>query len=264
MVCFNKRFNMKIIGIIPARFASTRFPGKPLVEINGKSMIQRVYEQARGCTALSDVVVATDHDTIAKHVSTFGKVVMTSPDHRSGTDRCREAIALVNKGQYATQDVVINIQGDEPFIHPLQIEWLANSFTAEQTQIASLFKLIERPDELFDENVVKVIINKHHKAIYFSRLPIPFHRDIPKEQWVGHANYYRHIGMYGYRIAALEAIGTLKQSMLEKAESLEQLRWIENGMDIYMKETSMQHMAVDTPEDLNKILQGFRDGNISK
>ncbi len=253
---------MKFIGIIPARYASSRFPGKPLADINGKSMIQRVYEQACGCTALSDVVVATDHETIARHVSIFGKVVMTSPDHMSGTDRCREAISLINKGQYTKQDVVINIQGDEPFIHPLQIELLIGSFSAEQTQIASLCKLIERPDELFDENVVKVIINKDHKAIYFSRLPVPFFRDMPREQWIGHANYYRHIGMYGYRIAALEAIGTLKQSMLEKAESLEQLRWIEHGMDIHMSETSMQHMAVDTPEDLNRILQCLRDGNL--
>ncbi len=244
---------MKFIGIIPARYASSRFPGKPLITIKGKSMIQRVYQQALKCTALSEVYVATDNDLIAQHVETFGNVVMTSPDHVSGTDRCREAISVINKGQYTKDDVVVNIQGDEPFIHPLQIELLLGVFTDRPAQIASLYKRIERSEELFDENTVKVIVNNNNKAIYFSRLPVPFIRDLPRDQWVNNVNYFKHIGMYGYRVTALEHIGSLKQGILEKAESLEQLRWIENGMDIYMRETAMQHIAIDTPEDLKKL-----------
>ena len=252
---------MKFIGIIPARYASSRFPGKTLITIKGKSMIQRVVQQALKCTALSEVVVATDNDLIAQHVKTFGNVVMTSPDHMSGTDRCREALSLINKGQYTKDDVVVNIQGDEPFIQPLQIELLLRVFSTSKTQIASLYKRIERSEELFNENTVKVIVNNNNKAIYFSRLPIPFIRDIPRDQWINQVNYFKHIGMYGYRISALEHIGTLKQGILEKAESLEQLRWIENGMDIYMSETGMQHMAVDTPEDLKRILDNFPNEN---
>ena len=253
---------MKIIGIIPARYASKRFPGKPLDDIKGKSMVQRVYEQACKCTALTEVVVATDHEKIANHVKSFGNVVMTSADHISGTDRCREAISLINKGQYAGKDVVINIQGDEPFIHPQQIELLAGIFADEQKNIGSLYKIIENPEELFDENIVKVIVDKNNRGIYFSRFPIPFFRDMPKSQWSNHATYYQHVGMYGYRISTLETIGNLRQGMLEKAESLEQLRWIENGIDIYMEETEMQHLAVDTPDDLIKILENFPSGNL--
>jgi 3-deoxy-manno-octulosonate cytidylyltransferase (CMP-KDO synthetase) len=250
---------MKFIGIIPARYASSRFPGKPLAVINGMTMIQRVYQQALKCTALSEVFVATDHDKIAQHVKLFGKVVMTNTDHLSGTDRCREAISIINNGKYSTDDVVINIQGDEPFIHPLQIELLMGAFSDKRTQIASLHKRIDRSEELFDENIVKVIIDKNNKAIYFSRFPVPYVRGYPRDQWLSQVNYFKHIGMYGYRISALEAIGTLKQSMLEKAESLEQLRWIENGLDIYMSETGLQHLAVDTPEDLNRILDHLPD-----
>jgi 3-deoxy-manno-octulosonate cytidylyltransferase (CMP-KDO synthetase) len=250
---------MKIIGIIPARFASSRFPGKPLADIMGKSMIQRVYEQALKCQALSEVVVATDHDKIADHVKTFGNVVMTRPDHASGTDRCLEAISLINKGQYTDEDVVINIQGDEPFIHPLQIDLLAEAFNEKHIRIGSLYKLIENPEELFDENTVKVTVTNNNKGIYFSRLPIPFCRDLPQDQWLNHARYYKHIGMYGYRIPALEALAKLQEGMLEKAESLEQLRWIENGFEIYMRETKMQHLAIDTPEDLARAVKFFKN-----
>lgn len=252
---------MKVIGIIPARYASSRFPGKPLADIKGKSMIQRVYEQACKCPVLTEVIVATDHHKIADHVKSFGQVVMTSAHHLSGTDRCREAISLINKGRYSAQDVVINIQGDEPFIHPQQIELLAEVFSDKQTTIGSLYKLIENSDELFDENTVKVIVNRHNRGIYFSRFPIPFFRDMPKDQWIHHASYYKHVGMYAYRISTLESIGTLKQGMLEKAESLEQLRWIENGIDICMKETNMQHYSIDTPDDLIKVLEHFPGGN---
>lgn len=246
---------MKIIGIIPARYASTRFPGKPLVDIRGKSMIQRVYEQASKCTALAEVVVATDDVRIVEHVKTFGKVVMTDPGHMSGTDRCLEAITLFSAGRYADQDVIINIQGDEPFIHPLQIELLIGAFASPEVGIASLCKKIESQEELFDENTVKVVMNHKKHAIYFSRSPIPFFRDLPRERWHEKGNYYKHIGMYGYRIGTLKEICNLSRSMLEKTESLEQLRWIENGYHIMMNETGMQHLSIDTPEDLKKALE---------
>lgn len=244
---------MKVIGIIPARFASTRFPGKPLVEIRGKSMIRRVYEQAIKCTALSEVVVATDHAGIFDHVQQFGRAVMTSPEHQSGTDRCREAIELINNGKYEENDVVVNIQGDEPFIHPLQIELLIGVFANPKACIGSLYKKIEINSELFDEHTVKVVINMQKKAIYFSRNPIPFFRGLNKPEWLNKANYFKHIGVYGYRISMLEKLSRLPKGNLEKAESLEQLRWIEHGFDIFMNETGMQHISIDTPEDLEKI-----------
>ncbi len=246
---------MAYIGIIPARFASTRFPGKPLADIGGKSMIRRVYEQATKCTALKEVVVATDHQQIYDHVRTFGKVVMTKTSHQSGTDRCREAIDAIGKDRYASQDVVVNIQGDEPFIHPLQIELLIGCFADEQVKLASLMKKIDHIDELFNENIVKVIVNHSQKAIYFSRSPIPFYRGLEKDQWLKHGTWFRHIGLYAYRIDTLNEIGSILESPLEKAESLEQLRWIENGLEIHMAETGMQHHAVDTPEDLEKIIR---------
>lgn len=244
---------MKCIGIIPARFASTRFPGKPLIDINGKTMIRRVYEQAKKCTSLSEVVVATDHQLIYDHVKTFGKVVMTSEAHNSGTDRCREAIGIINAGDYDQRDVVVNIQGDEPFIHPLQIELLIGTFSAPEVRIASLMKKIESSRELFDENTVKVIADSSKRAICFSRSPIPFLRNAPEQNWLKHGTWYKHIGLYGYRIEALDEIGKLPESALEKAEALEQLRWIEHGMQIHMNETGMQHVAIDTPADLEKI-----------
>lgn len=245
---------MAFIGIIPARFASTRFPGKPLADIAGKSMIRRVYEQATKCTALKEVVVATDHERIYEHVQAFGRAVMTKASHRSGTDRCREAIDIIGKDRYSKQDVVVNIQGDEPFIHPLQIELLIGCFADEQVQVASLMKKIDHSSELFNENIVKVIVNKRQKAIYFSRSPIPFYRGQEKGQWLKHGTWFRHIGLYAYRIDTLNQIGDIPESPLEKAESLEQLRWIDNGIQIHMAETGMQHHAVDTPEDLEKIL----------
>lgn len=246
---------MAFIGIIPARFASTRFPGKPLADIAGKSMIRRVYEQATKCTALKEVVVATDDERIFAHVQAFGRAVMTKASHRSGTDRCREAIEIVGKDRYSKHDVVVNIQGDEPFIHPLQIELLIGCFADEQVQVASLMKKIDNSSELFNENIVKVIVNKRQKAIYFSRATIPFLRGQEKDQWLKHGTWFRHIGLYAYRIDTLNQIGNMPESPLEKAESLEQLRWIENGIQIHMTETGMQHHAVDTPEDLEKIIR---------
>lgn len=247
---------MKYIGIIPARYASTRFPGKPLADIQGKSMIRRVYEQASRCAGLSEVVVATDHPLIFDHVSSFGKVVMTSASHKTGSDRCREAIGLISKDiRYSQNDVVINIQGDEPFIHPDQIELLMNVFDQENVNIGSLKKKITSAEELFNENIVKVIVDARNKAIYFSRFPIPFCRDIAKDKWLEKGTWFRHIGLYGFRIHALNRIGELPESPLEKTESLEQLRWIEHGMEIYMRETDIQHLSIDTPEDLDKALK---------
>lgn len=244
---------MQVIGIIPARYASVRFPGKPLANIQGKTMIRRVYEQVCKCTALSEVVVATDHQEIFDHVGEFGKVVMTDPAHPSGTDRCMEAFSIIGKGRFGPQDVVVNIQGDEPFVNPLQIEMLIGLFADEHCQIASLVKKIEKREELFSENVVKVVVGLDKRAIYFSRSPIPHYRDLPRELWVQKGRFYKHLGMYGYRVSVLEKITRLAPGELEKAESLEQLRWIENGYTIHVNETGLEHLSVDTPEDLNKI-----------
>ncbi|QNL48682.1 3-deoxy-manno-octulosonate cytidylyltransferase [Olivibacter sp. SDN3] len=240
---------MNIIGIIPARYASTRFPGKPLVAIHGKSMIQRVYEQAAKAPSLQQVVVATDDDRIAHHVDGFGgKVIMTAPTHQSGTDRCAEVIAIEN-----TYDIAINIQGDEPYIDPAQIELLASCFENSETQIATLVKKINTYHELFNTNTPKVLLNNMQEAIYFSRTALPFQRDIAPENWLEHYVYYKHIGIYGYRCEVLTALTNLPISALEKAEALEQLRWLENGYRIKTAETSLETLAIDEPDDLNKL-----------
>lgn len=240
---------MKILGIVPARYGSTRFPAKALVDIGGKSMVQRVYEQARKSKLLSDVVIATDHEAIKSEAERFeGKVVMTSENHQSGTDRCYEALTL----QPDTYDYVINIQGDEPFINPEQIDLLANLLDGK-TQLATLVKNIEDMEELFNPNVVKAIFNHSSEAIYFSRSPLPYNRNVPEKKWLEERNYYKHIGLYGYRSDILKEITGLEMSGLEKAESLEQLRWIENGYTIKVAETLHQSVGVDTPEDLKKL-----------
>jgi 3-deoxy-manno-octulosonate cytidylyltransferase (CMP-KDO synthetase) len=245
---------MKYIGIIPARYASTRFPGKPLVEINGKSMIQRVYEQAVKCPVLDHVVVATDDERIFNHAKTFGQVVYTSENHPSGTDRCFEAAqTLQDELSIRDEDIIINIQGDEPFIQPRQIEELCSCFQNPETQIATLIKKIDSQQPVFDPNVVKVVTDKSGRALYFSRSPIPFFRGKEQEQWINEADYYRHIGMYAYKLMALEKITRLPVSSLERAESLEQLRWIENGFFVQTSITEFDSLAVDTPADLEKI-----------
>jgi 3-deoxy-manno-octulosonate cytidylyltransferase (CMP-KDO synthetase) len=237
---------MNIIGIIPARYASTRFPGKPLIDIKGKSMIQRVYEQCRKAESLSDVIVATDDERIAAHVKSFGgKVVMTAETHQSGTDRCAEVVHKYD----GLCDAVINIQGDEPFIDPSQIDALAFVFHGLHTQIATLIKPLKDEADVKNPNVVKVIKNKDNKAIYFSRSPIPYRRS-PEAAIV----YYKHIGIYGYRKEVLTAITQLPVGSLEQAESLEQLRWIENGYPITLAETTIENIAIDTPDDLQKVL----------
>ena len=242
---------MKFLGIIPARYASSRFPGKPLVEIQGKSMIQRVYEQAVKSKKISKVIVATDDRRIEKHVKNFGgNVVMTSRLHKTGTERCNE---VLKKSRKVKWDVIINIQGDEPFINPSQIDAVCNCFKTRGTQIASLVKQISDREELFNNNVVKVVIDKNKNALYFTRAAVPFMRDEKEVQWLGNHTYYKHVGIYGYAVGVLRKIAALKPSGLEIAESLEQLRWIENGYKIKVEVTNYNSIAVDTPEDLKKI-----------
>jgi 3-deoxy-manno-octulosonate cytidylyltransferase (CMP-KDO synthetase) len=241
---------MNIIGIIPARYNSTRFPGKPLVDIDGKSMIQRVYEQCILSTKLSKVVIATDDERIFNHVKEFGSTpIMTSPRHQSGTDRCAEIISTSPE----KWDVVINIQGDEPYIQPEQIDLLCDCFEDGTTQIATLVKKINSSNELFNHNNPKVVINKNGEAIYFSRAPIPYNRNFPEQDWIKQNTYYKHIGIYGYRPDVLVQIAGLPKTNLEVAESLEQLRWIENGYRIKTALTSFESISIDTPDDLLKI-----------
>lgn len=241
---------MQILGIIPARYASTRFPGKPLVDIAGKSMIQRVYERAKKCAQLSEVIVATDDDRIFEHVQSFGgKAVMTSSNHQSGTDRCAEVAE-----KHPEYDVIINIQGDEPYIDPEQISKLISCFDDASTQIATLIKKVSNEQELQNTNSPKVIINKNSEAIYFSRSPLPHIRGEELQNWLQHFTYFKHIGIYGYRADILKQITKLPVSPLEKAESLEQLRWVENGFKIKVAETEIETIAIDTPEDLKKLI----------
>ncbi len=248
---------MNFIGIIPARYASTRFPGKPLVDINGKSMIQRVYEQAS--LALEYVYVATDDSRIFNHVESFGgKVVMTREDHKSGTDRCAEAIRKIQADiPQINFDVVINIQGDEPFIQPEQLRLLKSCFEEPEVKIATLAKTITNSDELFNPNVVKVIRNRSNFAIYFSRSVIPYQRNVSQQDWLNSYKYLKHIGIYAYKVNILKEITLLSSSDLEIAESLEQNRWIENEFPIYVQTTNFETVSIDTPEDLEKIKHLF-------
>lgn len=242
----------KIIGLIPARFASTRFPGKPLVDIKGKTMIQRVYEQAKKSKSLSDVIVATDDERISNAVAQFGgKACMTSADHPSGTDRCMEVVERMN----LQADAVVNIQGDEPFIDPGQIDLLCSCFNDERTELATLIKKISSEEILFSPNSPKVITDISGFALYFSRHPIPYLRGVDENEWLLRHTYFQHIGIYGYRLDILRKVTELKQSSLEKAESLEQLRWLENGFKIKTAITTFETIAIDTPQDLEKVLQ---------
>lgn len=244
---------MRTIGIIPARYESSRFPGKPLVDIEGKSMIQRVYEQVKGCGGLSEVIVATDDARIEEHVRSFaGNVIMTSPTHQSGTDRCAEVVSKISGF-----DIAINIQGDEPFISPLQIELLSNLFHDSTTEIGTLVKKIDHPKDLFNESIPKVVVNSKNEAMYFSRQTIPFQRGITQNDWLSNHIYFKHIGIYGYTVDVLREITTLPISSYEKAEGLEQLRWLENGYRIKIAETEFDTIAVDHPEDVDLIKKKF-------
>jgi len=238
-----------ILAIIPVRYASSRFPGKPLALIHGKPMIQRVHEQAMKCVSLNKVIVATDDERIEAAVNEFGgEVIITSSEHQSGTERCAEVISKVS-GHFS---VVINIQGDEPFVFPEQVELLCSCFQNQSTQIATLIKRITRNDELFNPNVVKVVRAENGDALYFSRSSIPHHRDVFADYWVNMGIYYRHLGIYGYRKEVLEAIVKLPMNELEKAESLEQLRWLTNGFRIQTAITDLETISIDTAEDLQR------------
>lgn len=242
---------MNLVGIIPARYASKRLPGKPLLDLEGKSMIERVYLQAR--KAIENVYVATDDERIANAVVKFGgNVVMTSINHQSGTDRTSEAIKKI-AAENKKFEVVINIQGDEPFIKPEQLRLLASCFEDKTVQIATLAKQITDKQELFNPNSVKVIRNMDQYAIYFSRWPIPYQRDVEQDQWVNHYPYLKHLGIYAYKTAILHEITNLKSTSLEISESLEQNRWIENGYKVYVQKTDFESISIDTPEDLEKI-----------
>jgi 3-deoxy-manno-octulosonate cytidylyltransferase (CMP-KDO synthetase) len=245
-------------GIIPARYASTRFPGKPLELIGSKTMIRRVYEQA--AKALPSVFVATDDTRIKEAVLAFGgKVIMTSHEHRSGSDRCSEAVHIIERETGNKIDVIINIQGDEPFIKPEQIRLLCQCFDDRNVEIATLIRKVETGEELFNVNQPKVVITVNGDALYFSRSTIPFLRGSEKEQWTYNHKYYKHLGIYGYTKRALMSITALKQGALEIAESLEQDRWLENGYKIRTAVTEWESIGIDTPEDLvkaNELLKG--------
>lgn len=245
---------MQFIGIIPARYASTRFPGKPLADLGGKPMIQRVYEQAK--KALNTVVVATDDERIYNCVKSFGgEVVMTRADHKCGTDRCLEAWEKLHIAEPA---VVINIQGDEPFIQPEQIEAIKSCFDDPTTEIATLVKPFTEEDGLAaleNPNTPKVVMAPDGTALLFSRSVIPYLRGIDKNEWLKQHLHYKHIGMYAYRTNVLAQITQLAQTPMEKAESLEQLRWLENGYKIKVAVCHTASIGIDTPADLQKAIE---------
>lgn len=244
-----------IAGIIPARYASTRFPGKPLAKIEGKTMIHRVYEQAAKSKSLSRVVVATDDERIARHVKDFGgEVIITSDKHPSGTDRCAEVAQKLGPDYR----YVINIQGDEPFIDPEQIDTLADVLRDGTTEIATLIIPVDNKDVLFDVGEVKVVLNPKMEALYFSRSVIPYLKDVPEREWHLRRMYYRHVGMYAYRSDILAQLTKLPVSSLEKAESLEQLRWLEAGYKVKCAVTHHDSHCIDTPEDIDKVLAMMR------
>lgn len=242
--------HQRTLGVIPARYASSRFPGKPLVDIRGKSMIRRVYEQVNKAELIDSVVVATDDRRIFEHVQGFGgQVQMTSDGHRSGTDRCAEVAA-----RETDYDQVVNIQGDEPFIDPRQIDQVVKPLLgADGPQIATLAKRLSDEGTLFNPNVVKVVFDREQRALYFSRSAIPYLRDVDPSLWMERADYYKHIGIYGFHRTALLAVAEQEAGRLEQCESLEQLRWLEAGFQIHVGITEWETFGIDHPEDLEKI-----------
>lgn len=244
---------MKVLGIIPARFASTRLEGKPLKDIEGKTMIQRVYE--RCMLTLDEVIIATDDERIKNHVHSFeGKVIMTSPNHKTGTNRCLEALEILRKEKGFEPDVVINIQGDEPLLHPDQITKIVSCFKDDpKVELASLAMPAGKDADLNAHNGCFVVLDSNNDALYFSRSIIPYLRDIPKKDWAKNHNFLYHVGMYAYTPAALKRFAELEQSSLEIAESLEQLRWLQNGGKIRLALTEHETIAVDTQADLDRV-----------
>lgn len=239
---------MPVLGVIPARYASQRLPAKPLADIGGKTMIQRVYAQASLCPDLDKVVVATDDSRIYDHVLAFGgEAVMTLPTHPSGTDRCAE-VAEQLAGKY---DIVLNIQGDEPFLNPVQLSELVQMFAYPDTQIATLGKKIETLAELLDEKEAKIALDDTQRALYFSRSPVPYLKGIAQEAWLAHGTFYKHIGLYGFRSEVLKQIPSLPVSALERAEGLEQLRWLSHFV-VRVGFTHFETFAIDTPADLEE------------
>lgn len=249
---------MRFIAIIPARYASTRFEGKPLAVLGGKPVIQRVYEQV---SAVMEAVVATDDERIFRAVESFGgRVVMTSPDHKSGTDRCWEAYCKIGIGC----DVVVNVQGDEPFIRRSQIEAVKRCFDDPATDIATLVRPFAEEEGLAaleNPNSPKVVLDNGQHAVYFSRSVIPYLRGVEREDWLKRHTFYKHIGMYAFRAGVLKEVTSLPQSVLEKAESLEQLRWLENGYKIGVGITNVETIGIDTPEDLQQAEEWLREHN---
>ncbi len=245
---------LQALGVIPARYASSRFPGKPLAMINGKSMIMRVYEQARKSTMLSRVIVATDDMRIYDHVTACGgEVMMTSDTHVSGTSRIGEVVEKITQEGNFPFDVIVNIQGDEPFIDPKQIDLAVSLFTNPDVQIGTLIMKIHNNDDLFNPNVVKVIVSDSGNALFFSRSPIPFLRGAEQKDWLNKHEYFRHIGLYAYRANIILPIIGLSESPSEIAESLEQLRWLHHGYSVTTALTDIETFGVDTPDDLSKL-----------
>ncbi len=241
---------MKVVAIIPARFGSSRFPGKPLAQVQGKSMIMRVYDQCKKSDKLSDVCVATDDERIFNHVMECGgKAVMTGVKHNSGTDRCWEAYA----GLGDEYDVVVNVQGDEPFIQPEQIDLLVDLFIDDTVQIGTLVKKIEQEEELHDSNVPKVVFDERDFAMYFSRSTIPYYRNLSSEEWFAKGLFYKHIGIYAFQTEVLEQVTKIQQAQLELSESLEQLRWLSHGFKIKVARTVLETEGIDTPEQLAQL-----------
>lgn len=242
---------MYFIGIIPARYDSTRFPGKPLAMIDGMTMIQRVYMQSEKALLLNDIYVATDDERIYKHVTGFGgKCLMTSPNHKTGTERCHEAFHLIEPAYPENETVIINIQGDEPYIQPRQIIEVADCFSDINTGIATLKKQISDSDDINNPNIVKVVTDNKGYAMYFSRSPIPYIRDHSTNTY----HYFKHVGIYAYRAGVLDQVVAFQPEPCENAESLEQLRWLENGLTIKVAVTEFDNISVDTPEDLFKFV----------
>jgi len=243
---------LKVFGIIPARYASTRFPGKPLIQIEGRSMVEWVYRRASA--AFDTVAVATDDERIAAEVRRFGgHAVMTSPDHCSGTDRCAEALTLIQNELGVQGDVVVNVQGDEPFVDPALLIHLVDCFNDDSTQIATVVKPFENSADLLNPNNVKAVINATGRAIYFSRSPIPYIRGFAQDEWLNRHTFFWHLGLYAYRADVLARLTHLQPSSLEIAESLEQNRWLENDYYIRVIQTHDESIAIDTPEDLEKV-----------